>query len=896
MSSESKILMNSFMKARRPRLMFEDGHVLNANESFLELCGFTRDQLLEKDCVALFPNFSDRGTCPKLDLILADGTYRHFNYHLIVSEGIGQLILEDPDRPGRSAIEGHLKAILAITQRMSSHLVVDDILQDILQACHNIIHASSTIVFIMNKAGDALIPRLTDDPVLNNEENYEVPVGQGLTGLAVKQGRALICNDPKNDPRLFQIPGTPEVHTDVILSVPIKTPKSAWGAITIYRPLDRPFSQGDLEIVQILAGQAAALLTSTDLKDQVILSERQHRSLVENAATGLFRMASDGKILNVNPYILKLLGLNSATSIESAHLFGSTAQHQDFLMKLKTMDRVSNFEVRCLNSDGNLLDLSLSGRYFNDLTYSECVLVDITRKRELEHENVNRLSFLEKLLDKLPIAIAVLEPSGQLLRSNPAFDHLFLTQLMEQKNLDSDSTLFARLFTSIKEIDALWQDALTGSTGTVENLCIPHDFLKMSAPKFLSITALPIRSHIGVLTEVVFLFQDQTKRKALQSQLLQAQKMESIGALSSGLAHDFNNLLSGVLGNAHFIRTRVDDHDAIRHIGIIERAVGKASELTRQLLGFTRKRPEHIQSVDANMVVQECLDLFERSIGRNVSLVKGLSPNLPLAIADALQLEQALLNLLLNAADAVGKFGTIHVNTDIIGVSDEEANSEKTAGSYIQIEVHDSGPGIPEDIRDRIFDPFFTTKAEGKGSGLGLSMVYNIVHSHAGWVDLDSHPDLGTRFRIHFPTQGVAVEKTMGANYPTEKGELLVVVDDDEILLNMLRRILVGLGYNVKLFSSGEESLIWFKKNQSKVDLVIVDMVMPDMNGLEVYEELQTIQDGTKVLFCSGYVHDQRDELLSLPGVHGFLEKPFTLSHLSSTLRACFEQGDKSSD
>jgi two-component system, cell cycle sensor histidine kinase and response regulator CckA len=888
MSTKHHLLSEGFDNSKRGRVLFEDDMVLEVNQSLIDLSGYSQESLIGMSAMTLFEYLPKGEFSDELCLIDSEGQRRQFKGRVSGSTQHGQLIIENPNLPGRLTMANRLKAVLAITQRMASHPVHDDILKEILSACHELIQATSSVVFTLSEDEQFLIPRFTDEDQWHDSVmNFQVPVGSGLTGQVVATGKADIVNNPASASNLIQVDDTPDDDDEVIMSVPLKTADKCFGAMTLFRPLDQPFTQDELEIIQILAGQAAALMTSADLIQRIATSESKHRSLVENAEVGLFRMDKQGTILSINPYMNRLLGLETVESTEIRHIFGSQRNHLVFQSQLDQTKRVSNFEVRTLCADGRLVDVSISARFLNDLNYTECVLEDITTRKHLEHENANRLRFLENLMERLPIGIAVLEPIGNLVRCNSSFEHLFQTTLNEQLTLGTDVALFPRFIQTLPALDEIWEDALRGTPGQLTDQVLQSEFSHSKRERSLTISLIPIRNHVGTLSEIVLLFQDETRRKALQGQLLQAQKMESIGALSSGIAHDFNNILGGILGNVRVVQTQLGDNEAaVRHLSIIERAIDKASQLTRQLLGFTRKSPESIEEVDTNTIILQCLDLFRRSISGRIVLEENLPPDLPLASADALQLEQALLNLLLNAADAVPDGGNIQVGTRVISVSKAEATTERAAGSYIEVEVQDSGAGIPEDLRDRIFDPFFTTKEDGKGTGLGLSMVYNIVRAHGGWVDLDSHPGLGTRFRLHFPTKGDAPASAPKSQKDAH-GELLLVIDDDDILRDMMERILVGLGYRVQLFKTGREGLLWFKDHRAEVSLVILDMLMPDMNGLEVYEELYSQDKSIKVIFCSGYVQSQRSDILSNPGVVGFIEKPFTLSHLSSTLKGC---------
>ena len=887
------LLLNCFDSTRRARLFHEDGIVARVNAAFAELLGADREEFVGRPLETIVDPLPLEPGQRIVRLRSASGTQ---TYSCLVegdAEG-GMLVIEGSGELDSKALAERLASILEITRQMASNLAPSEILREIAMACRRLVDAQSTTLFALTADGTKLVPLYTDDPEFHDDVmGFELPVGVGLTGHVVQTGQPMVVNDPDHSPYVAQVPGTPEENVEALMSIPLRTADHVLGALTVTRPLERPFSGADLEILSILAGQVSALLASAELHDRIAESELKNRSLVENADVGLFRLDLEGRILELNPFILRTLGLPSAAAAGDRQLWGSEKTRDRFLEALGAGGQVRDFGCRTMHSDGRLVDLLVSGRRFGELGYIEGVLRDVTEQRRLEVENQNRLAFLDNLMAQLPLGLLILNADQSPRHCNAAFERLFGVSRRELLVELDDDSLLRRLLGGLKPLQDLWAGCLRGEAGVEEDLRVPAELMPgAERATLVSVTAVPVQNRIGNLTDVVLLFEDVSGRRELQNQLLRAQKMESIGGLAGGIAHDFNNILSGILGNAEMLRRLQPlGAEAQRCLDVIEKAVGKAGQLTRQLLGFARQGSDQRERVEANRSIEQALDLFRRSIPARVRVQVDLAQDLPPIQADALQLEQAVLNLLLNAADAIEGEGTIELGTRRRAVDEREARGTAglKPGEFVEIEVRDDGCGIPDELQSRIFDPFFTTKAEGKGSGLGLSMVYNIVRAHGGHIDLASRRGLGTRLRLLFPAEAEAGLREAAAQARQGRDERVLVVDDDAVLRDMLRRILESLGYAVTTFESGSSVIEWYREHGGEAGLVILDVLMPDMNGLEVYEELREIDPGVRILICSGYTHGQREEILGLPGVKGFLEKPFTLSGLSGMVRRALE-------
>lgn len=383
------------------------------------------------------------------------------------------------------------------------------------------------------------------------------------------------------------------------------------------------------------------------------------------------------------------------------------------------------------------------------------------------------------------------------------------------------------------------------------------------------------------------------EKKRLQEQLFQSQKLEALGTLAGGIAHDFNNLLASIMGYSSLAKIELGEgHPVYRLVDIIEKASVRASELTQQLLAFAKGGKYDARPNDVNAIVHEVGRLLERTIEKNIEIELDTSPDLRPAICDAGQIQQAVLNICINARDAMPNGGVLTVKTKNISLDQEElkAYADVKPGEYVMVSIADTGMGMDKDVREHIFDPFFTTKEQG--TGLGLSLVYGIVKKHGGFIQVYSEPGRGSEFRIYLPAC-TAFETCIEQEEKTEfrRGSgLVLVVDDEPMVKDLAREILARQGYSVLTASDGYEAVALYKEHAKESAVVLLDMVMPGMDGREVFRRIKAVDPGAKVIVSSGYSHDRDADYLLEHGAIGFVQKPYRMADL---LRAVEEGMDK---
>jgi PAS domain S-box-containing protein len=377
----------------------------------------------------------------------------------------------------------------------------------------------------------------------------------------------------------------------------------------------------------------------------------------------------------------------------------------------------------------------------------------------------------------------------------------------------------------------------------------------------------------GIIRDITERKQAEEKQKKLEEQIRQSQKLEAIGQLSSGVAHDFNNLLGGIMGHAELLKMHLSEgSDLLRHTGSIISSCVKAADLTKQLLTFARKAPVELQKIDMNTFIKQVVGLMERTIDRRIEIAVN-----------------ALLNIAINARDAMPEGGRLSITSETVDLDEDALANEHfkvVKGPYIRIIVEDTGTGMSKAIKDRIFEPFFTTKEVGKGTGLGLASVYGCVKQHNGYITVDSHLGIGTQFNFFFPAiksaGPIASVKEEEALIPG-KGALLVV-DDEPVYHEVLNQLFSGLGYTVHCCANGPDAVAFYREHSATIDVVILDMNMPKMNGLHCFWRLKEINANVKVIVATGYGENKDRATMQNEGVRAFVQKPYRAAELAKKI------------
>jgi PAS domain S-box-containing protein len=415
---------------------------------------------------------------------------------------------------------------------------------------------------------------------------------------------------------------------------------------------------------------------------------------------------------------------------------------------------------------------------------------------------------------------------------------------------------------------------------------------KDGTPIYVTLNSTLVFDDAGRTVNARIVARDISERKKMESAILHAQKIDSIGSLAGGIAHDFNNILASILGSASIMRRRISEKGKLyKYVEIIDNASRRGSALTRQLLTFARKTETEIKSVNVNAIIKETLQLFERSVTKEIRVVANLTGQSTSVRGDDGQIQQGLLNLFLNARDAMPNGGIMTVTTSVTQADAHVVRQFASVkpGTFIAVSVSDTGAGIAPEVQDRVFEPFFTTK--DTGTGLGLSVLYGVVQNHGGFINLESEAGQGTTFTIYFPraaTGAQASARTRKQRLPRGR-ENVLVIDDEISVCEIAQDMLSDLGYSVTFVHDGRAGLDFYRTRQATIDLVLLDVNMPHMGGRQAFEGLKSINPATRIILLTGYGRDSIEAASLLAEANGFLQKPFQVEDLATKVRAVLD-------
>ncbi len=494
--------------------------------------------------------------------------------------------------------------------------------------------------------------------------------------------------------------------------------------------------------------------------------------------------------------------------------------------------------------------------------------------REHEDKLIESDRRIRSLFDRVEHAIFRLDKNGDITEANSLFRGLF-----------GDVSMLCDIIIGDITANNCLRRAATEQALHIEDRAVSRSGEEI----IISLSLYPERDASGELTGFDGYLIDITDKKRLEERLMRSQKLEAVGTLAAGMAHDFNNLLTAILGYSGIMLKTVTEGDPLyKPTFIIHDAAKRGAELGKKILTITRKEKMETKPVNINDVIRLSLDLLQRSLPRDIEIVTRLSDTLPLTNADPSQMQQLIINLTVNARDAMPDGGQLILETSAVGrESGLSRIAPRDESGFVKLSVSDTGTGIASEMQTKIFDPFFTTKEVGKGTGLGLYIVHSIVNNHGGYINLYSEPGKGTRFNIYLPLAKGAFAEEPQETVDVRGAGTILVIDDETDVRELCKDSLTLLGYTVLLAENAGAGINLYRERQKEISLVILDMIMPKMGGNEVFHALKTINKDVKVLLYSGYGHKNFagiDELLKR-GASGFVQKPFTSQDLGMAIK-----------
>jgi len=758
----------------------QSGRLIDCNDSFAHIFGYeSREQMIAAG--DFNPYYSHQQRADYIARLKRERALTNLEFRLRRRDGSEVWVLENVmlEDDGEEAILGTLvdvtdrkrseslqSALYSISDCVNS--VVD--LEQLYPALHKIVgdlmYAKNLYIALLDESGERLHFTYFIDQ--NDPSPVSRKLGKGLTEYVLRSGKPLLADFAK----IRELEKQSEIEAigrDCVdwLGVPLRQGNKVFGIIALQSyDTNIRHSEYDRDILTYVSQYISVALVRKQQEEALRASEARHRSLVESAVYGMYRSSLDGKFLDVNPALVKMLGYSSAEELMcvdmARDIYLDSDQRAAVITAYHESGCLESCELRWKRKDGRSITVRLSGNVFKN-----------------EH----------------------------------------------------------------------------GETLGFEMIA-----------------------------------EDVSERRALEEQLRQSQKMEAVGRLAGGIAHDFNNLLTVMKGYSELMLDELDTNDPLRtEVDEIKKAADRAAALTRQLLAFSRQQVLAPKILDLNAVVGNMDKLLRRLLGEDIDLFTVLEPGLARVKADPGQIEQVIMNLAVNARDAMPNGGKLTIETANIDLDENYIRDHASVkpGVYVMVAVTDTGTGMTDKVKSRIFEPFFTTKEIGKGTGLGLSTVYGIIKQSGGYIWVYSEVGIGSTFKVYLPAVDAPAELPPGiTQQPARRGsETVLLVEDEDGVRALMRQVLHKHGYNVLESRHGGEALLMCERHCGKIDLLLTDVVLEQMSGRELAERLIKVRPEMKVLYVSGYADDAIVHHGVLNAGVAFLQKPFTTEALARKIR-----------
>jgi len=793
---------------------------------------------------------------------------------------------------------------------MSRH-ELSDLLETISVRAGSLIGTPNAFVYLVDPETHELLMRVGLG-VYEKIVGFRLKMGEGLSGRVLKTGKPLIVDDYST----WSNRSKDRVFDDIrsIIGVPLKTGSKTRGVIGLGL-IDPERRLGEAEIAQLsrFAELAAIALDNavmySNLQNELMErsrienvlreSEARYRSVFENSSAAMMIIEGDKTISMVNTEFEKLSGY-PRSQIEGKKKWMEFVVEEDLKMmkryheeRRKAKEKApSEYEFSFIDKKGAIKNILLKIGMIPGTSRSVASLLDISNRKKAEESLKREKEKFRVLVEKAPLGVSLIGKDGRYIYVNPKFVEFFG---YGPEEISTGKEWFSKAYPdqeSRKKAVAFWKS--------------DHDKAKpgVARPRILQVTCedgsqktVNFRSVSMQDGDQLVIYEDITKSQQMEAQLLQAQKMEAIGTLAGGIAHDFNNLLQAILGYTQMlmIERGKEDKEYLR-LGEIEKAARRASELTLQLLTFSRKVESHLRPVDLNQEIRQVEKLLKRTLPKMIDIKLFLQDDLRVINADPSQMEQILMNLAVNARDAMPEGGKLVIETENVILEEEYCRVHLGAkpGPFSLITVSDTGCGMDPETVEHIFEPFYTTKEKGRGTGLGLSMVYGIIKNHGGYIMCYSEPGEGTSFKIYLPvereTNNQEPERVEEAPMPKGGAETILLVDDELPLRELGEQMLKRFGYRVLTAPDGETALEIYRQKGEEISLVILDIIMPGMGGRRCLEALLRIDPDARIVVSSGYsINGANGETLDA-GSRGFISKPYEIRQMLKVVRKALDQ------
>ncbi|MCL7488368.1 MAG: PAS domain S-box protein [Desulfobulbaceae bacterium] len=626
-------------------------------------------------------------------------------------------------------------------------------------------------------------------------------------------------------------------------------------------------------------------------------SEKRYRRLFESARDGILILdAFTGKVVDVNPFLTQLLGYSYddfwGKYIWEIGTFRDISSSKEAFKDLQKNEYIRYEDLPLETADGRIVEVEfVSNVYLVDHSkVIQCNIRDITERKHSEARANAERERLLSAIEQTGEMIVITDSEGIIQHVNPAFEQV--TGYTRKEVIGRNPRMLKSGKQSHAFYKKMWETISGGNTfiGRMVNKRKDGTFFTEDA------TISPVRDAAGRIVNYVAVKRDISENLLLAAQFQQMQKMESVGRLAGGVAHDYNNMLSVIIGYTEMAMDKASPPDPLHSdLQEILKAATRSAEITRQLLAFARKQTISPKVLDVNSTVEGMLKMLRRLIGEDIDLSWQATSSLRPVNMDPTQFGQILANLCVNARDAIAGVGKVTIETGMVTFDAEYCDDHAgfVPGEFVMLAISDDGCGMDRETIDNIFEPFFTTKDAAQGTGLGLATVFGIVKQNNGFVNVYSEPGKGTTFKIYLPSHLGEAEEARAdivTQAPQGRGETVLLVEDEPAIMEMARRMLEKLGYRVVATDKTSEAIHLAGNNTGGIHLLITDVIMPEMNGRDLADQLHGVHPDIKILFMSGYTADVIAHRGVLDEGVNFIQKPFSMRDLGIKVREVLDE------
>lgn len=745
----------------------------------------------------------------------------------------------------------------------------------------------------------------------------DTPEGQGVTGRALRGGGQCVVNRVDADPGMGSW-GKILVKSGIrsAFSACIDSGGHPAMALTVYAENRSAFDRLEVEALSALAHRIGNAVQTARRHEYFVSAKSAYDDLLRAQRDGVILVRGE-KIVRVNPVAASLLGHPDGEELlgeDPAVIIKDPGKNAEISATMRWGAEDGGkyeWEAEILRADGTAFSGEMSITWLPRMNRRSTfipklegplgmiILRDITNRKKVLGDLREQRDFSAKILDIAGVLVVQLDPRGEILLVNRQFEEVtgFVRDQISGKDMAGllisgpYRSSYRRAFAMVLE------------ESVPQNLEFPL-VTKAGEERTVVWNHAVLRNQEGIMTSIVATGTDVTESRRLERQIIQMQKMEAVGTLAGGIAHDFNNILTGILGNLDLATSLLPPGSpAAMPVQESIKASERAANMVRQLLDFSRRSPSERRAIDLGKVSREVVDLFSQTIDRRIEVDVHSLDGLWLAAADPNQMHQVLMNLCVNARDAImecldAKRGSdphpaghrIQIVTRNVTVGDEYRREYPYArnGDFVVLSISDNGVGMDESTQRRVFEPFYTTKKLGRGTGLGLSTVYGIIKQHDGWINLESLPGKGTTFHAYLPreVEGAEEEKSQGQDTGRTKTgkETILLVDDEEMIRNLAQQVLEVHGYSVLTADDGQQGIALYLERRDEIDLVILDLTMPHLSGNEVLARIRKLDPDARVIISSGH------PLRETPRASAFLPKPYRADTLIRLVREVLDR------